>query len=125
MPASTTPRPAAAAAPFRVPLPSRRLTGLVMAAAFTILTVTGLVMYLWPPREVAMATGYTLLGMGKGAWQDIHLGVAVAFMAFGLLHVWFNGRALVSYASRSGGLGRVLVTLGLMALSAAAGALLL
>lgn len=106
----------------RLPLPSRKLTGLVMAGGFLILTVTGLVMYTWPPREVAMATHYTLLGWGKGEWQDVHLGVAVAFMAFGALHVWFNGRALASYAGKRGGVRRVLGTLALMAASAAFGA---
>lgn len=112
----------AQAARRRLPMPSRKLTGLVMAAGFAVLTVTGLVMYFWPPREVAMATKYTLLGWGKGEWQDVHLGVAVAFMAFGAVHVWLNGRALASYAARAGGGRRVLGTVVLMLAAATFGA---
>jgi hypothetical protein len=106
-------------------LPSRNQTALIMAGSFLILTVTGLVMFLWPPRAVAIATNYSLLGMGKGGWEAIHLGLSFTFMALGGLHIWLNRRALGAYMTPSKdklAIRRMLVTVALMVASGLFGA---
>lgn len=106
-------------------LPSRNQTALILGSAFLILTVTGLVMFLWPPREVAIATNYALLGMGKGGWEAIHLGVSFTFIALGAFHIWLNRRALGAYMTPSRDLlayRRIATTLVLMVASGFFGA---
>jgi hypothetical protein len=106
-------------------LPSRSQTALIMAGAFIVLTVTGLVMFLWPPREIAIATHYSLLGMGKGGWEAIHLGLSFTFIALGSVHIWWNRRALTNYVTPSKDkttLRRIAITLALMIASGFFGA---
>ena len=78
-------------------LSSRKFVTLQVALGFLMLTITGLVMFFWPPREVAMATHYALLGLGKGAWEDIHLSFSFLFIGAVVIHLWLNRRALVAY----------------------------
>lgn len=75
----------------------RKFVTLQVALGFVMLTVTGLSMFFWPPRQVAMATHYTLLGLGKGAWEDIHLTFSFLFIAAVAIHLWLNRRPLLAY----------------------------
>ena len=78
----------------------RRFVTLQVLLGFSLLTVTGLVMFLWPPREIAMATRYTLLGAGKGTWEDVHLTFSFLFLAAVGVHLWLNRRPLLAYLGK-------------------------
>lgn len=104
---------------------SRKLLGLVMAGTFLGLTFTGLVMFSWPPREVAMATHYALLGLNKGMYEALHLGMGLLFILSGALHGWLNLNALKAYAAPAkGGVPRLVSMALLVGGSMALGAVL-
>ena len=68
----------------------RRFVTLQVLLGFTLLTATGLVMFFWPPREVAMATHYTLLGAGKHTWENVHLTFSFLFIGAAGIHLDFS-----------------------------------
>lgn len=78
----------------------RRFVTLQVLLGFTLLTATGLVMFFWPPREVAMATHYTLLGAGKHTWENVHLTFSFLFIGAAGIHLWLNRRALLSHLGK-------------------------
>ncbi|MCG8510735.1 MAG: DUF4405 domain-containing protein, partial [Rhodospirillales bacterium] len=83
----------------------RSLTAFLMATGFLVATVTGIVLYVTPKGNIANWTGWTLAGLDKDAWGDVHLVTGFMFIVAGLVHLYFNWKPLKNYlvsrASRS------------------------
>ncbi len=78
----------------------RRFVTLQVALGFLVLTVTGLVMFFWPPRAGGAAAHFSLLGLGRHGWEDLHITFSFLFLAAVSLHLWLNRRALFGYFGR-------------------------
>ena len=69
---------------------SRSLIAFIVTWAFVILTVTGLVLYVVPQGRVAYWTHWSLLGLGKEQWGDVHMMFGGIFIVTGIIHLYFN-----------------------------------
>ncbi len=69
---------------------SRSLTAFIVTWAFVILTITGLVLYVVPQGRVAYWTHWSLLGLGKEQWGDVHMMFGGIFIFTGIIHLYFN-----------------------------------
>ena len=69
---------------------SRSLIAFIVTLAFLILTVTGLVLYVVPQGRVAYWTHWSLLGLGKEQWGDVHMMFGGIFIIAGIIHLYFN-----------------------------------
>jgi hypothetical protein len=70
--------------------------------------VTGIVLYFTPKGSIANWTGWTLGGLDKEAWGDVHIVTGVMFILAGLVHLYFNWKPLKNYiySKASKGLNR-------------------
>ena len=69
---------------------SRSLIAFIVTWAFVILTVTGLVLYVVPQGRVAYWTHWSLLGLGKEQWGDVHMIFGGIFIIAGIVHLYYN-----------------------------------
>ena len=69
---------------------SRSLVAFVVTWAFAILTITGLVLYVVPQGRVAYWTHWSMLGLGKEQWGDVHMMFGGVFIIAGIVHLYFN-----------------------------------
>ncbi|MDX1335263.1 MAG: DUF4405 domain-containing protein, partial [Gammaproteobacteria bacterium] len=76
---------------------SRSFTAFVVTWAFVILTITGIVLYIVPQGRVAFWTHWSLVGLGKEQWGDLHMIFGGVFIVAGVLHLWFNWKPFKKY----------------------------
>lgn len=75
----------------------RGLTSLVVALSFFVMTVSGILLYVAPRARDANWSGWTCLGLWREQWVDMHIVTSTLFVLFGLVHLYFNWRALWGY----------------------------
>lgn len=78
----------------------RAMTSLFMVWGFSLLSVTGIVLYIEPQGRIAYWTDWTLFGFTKGQWGDVHTLGGLMFLIAGLFHVYFNWKPLKGYLTR-------------------------
>jgi len=69
---------------------TRSLIAFVVTWAFGILTVTGLVLYVVPQGRVAFWTHWSLLGLSKEQWGDVHMMFGGLFIIAAIVHLYYN-----------------------------------
>lgn len=77
--------------------PTRAFIAFLVTWSFVVLTLTGLVLYVVPHGRVANWTFWTLGGLGKDGWADVHILFGAVFIVSGALHLYFNWRAFKKY----------------------------
>lgn len=75
----------------------RGLVTYLVTLSFFIMLVSGVVVFLAPSGQVARRIGWSLIGLGRAEWQTLHISFAVVFIAFGLIHLTLNWRALLHH----------------------------
>ena len=75
----------------------RSLVAFLMVTGFAVAAVTGTVLYVVPKGNIAHWTGWTLGGLDKDAWGDVHIVTGALFLVAGLLHLYFNWKPLKAY----------------------------
>lgn len=75
----------------------RALTSVLLALGFTMMALSGIMLFLSPPGRVANWTNWTLLGLRKGDWGALHLWFGVLFLAMTAVHGFFNWGPLLNY----------------------------
>ncbi len=78
---------------------TRGLTSLLTLSGFLIMAITGLVLYLVPQGRIAYWTEWTLIGMTKEQWGDVHILASIFFIVAGAFHIYFNWKPLLKYLS--------------------------
>lgn len=76
---------------------TRAFIAFLVTWSFAVMTVTGLVLYVVPHGRVAHWSFWTLGGLGKDGWADIHILFGAVFILAGSLHLYFNWPAFVRY----------------------------
>ena len=79
---------------------SRAFASFGLLWSFLAAAVSGIVMYFRPEGSVAAWSGWSVLGLDKKSWEGVHTLIVVALMAFAVLHVILNWRALWGYLRR-------------------------
>jgi hypothetical protein len=75
----------------------RGLISLLTAVSFTLMTLSGVMLYLAPRGRVANWTNWTLAGLEKEQWSDLHMTAAVLLLVAIGFHLYFNWKPLVHY----------------------------
>ena len=75
----------------------RALTSVLMTLGFTMMALSGMMLFLSPPGRVANWTNWTLLGLRKSDWGALHIWFGALFLAMTAVHVFFNWGPLMTY----------------------------
>ncbi|MCP5516436.1 MAG: DUF4405 domain-containing protein [Verrucomicrobiales bacterium] len=78
----------------------RAMISVLVAFAFALMIVTGVVLYIAPPGRVANWTDWSILALRKGEWAAMHISFGAVFLVAGIIHLIFNWRPLVGYFKR-------------------------
>ncbi len=76
---------------------TRAFIAFLVTWSFVILTVTGIVLYIVPHGRVGNWTFWTLGGLGKDGWADVHILFGAIFIVTGALHLYFNWKPFKKY----------------------------
>lgn len=75
----------------------RKFASLTAALSFVLTLVTSIVLYVTPKGRVAYWADWSLLGLTKEQWGELHLTLGTLFLAALALHVWYNWKPLINY----------------------------
>lgn len=75
----------------------RKITSLSLGFAFLIMAYTGIMLYFVPKGKVAYWSDWHLFGLSKTQYGEIHTTSMVTFLLFGILHIYYNWKPIVSY----------------------------
>ena len=75
----------------------RRIVSLSLMLLAVVLTYTGIVLYIAPQGRIAYWSDWHLLGLDKEQLGAIHTTSAFSFVILGLLHTWYNWKAILAY----------------------------
>ena len=75
----------------------RKITSLTALLSFIGMVATSLVLYIEPHGRVAYWSDWTLLGLDKTRWGDLHINMGLLFLLCLSLHIYYNWKAIVAY----------------------------
>jgi len=75
----------------------RAMTSVLIAAAFLLLVVSGVVLFVSPPGRVANWGNWRMFGLTKHEWTGVHTWFAAVFVVTAVFHLVFNLRPLMNY----------------------------
>ena len=91
----------------------RRFISLVLFLSFMLLAFSGLALYLRPEGSVASWTSWSMLGLNKKGWEEVHTLFCITFLLTATVHLAFNWKPLLHYLfgeiDRNRGIRRELV----------------
>lgn len=76
---------------------NRVMVSMMTAAAFIIMTASGIVAYVVPHGRIAYWTDWSFLGLSKTNWADIHIAGSLLFVVACFLHILYNWKPLSGY----------------------------
>lgn len=76
---------------------TRKVVSLTTFLAFVAMALTGTVLYVVPQGRIARWTGWTLAGLSKDQWSDLHIASALLFLVVGVWHTVLNWKPIVCY----------------------------
>ncbi|EFL50601.1 conserved hypothetical protein [Solidesulfovibrio fructosivorans JJ]] len=79
----------------------RKATSLVALLAFILTILTSLILYIAPQGRVAYWSDWTLWGLDKTQWGNLHVNLGTLFLAALALHAYYNWKAVTAYLSRA------------------------
>ncbi|OCC16507.1 hypothetical protein DBT_0324 [Dissulfuribacter thermophilus] len=75
----------------------RRITSLILFWSGFVLTISSIILFIEPHGRVAFWSNWTLMGLTKGQWDDLHLCIGVLFVVTSLFHMFLNWSPLITY----------------------------
>ena len=75
----------------------KKITSLSLGFSFLIMSYTGTILYFVPKGKVAYWADWHFLGLSKTQYGDIHTTSMLTFLLFGILHIYYNWKPLMSY----------------------------
>ncbi|WP_319780995.1 DUF4405 domain-containing protein [Maridesulfovibrio sp.] len=81
----------------------RKITSLTSFFSFIVLISTSLVLYIVPQGRVAYWADWTLFGLSKEQWGDIHICTGVLFLVISIMHIWLNWKPILAYLKKKAG----------------------
>lgn len=75
----------------------RKITSLTAFLSFLLMLVTSTILYIMPQGRVAYWADWTLWGLGKEQWGNLHINTGFLFLASLLLHLYYNWKPFLSY----------------------------
>ncbi len=81
----------------------RGVTSLLLALTAIVVAVSGVVLYIGPRGRVADWTGWTLLGITKDAWEELHIIMSLLIIPIALTHWFLNWSTFWAYLKKKTG----------------------
>lgn len=78
-------------------LHKKGFASLLTTFSFAVMTVSGILLFIVPQGRIAEWTDWTILGLSKSDWGNIHITTSLMFLISGAYHIWCNWRTLVNY----------------------------
>ncbi len=79
----------------------KAFTSFLLFAAFLVIVISGIMLYISPPGRIANWTNWQMLGLTKTQWTSFHIVFIVLFLVAGIFHIfYFNWKPLWSYITR-------------------------
>lgn len=75
----------------------RSVTTLILLPSFVFAAVSGIVLYIWPPKGIARKTDFTLLGGDHHVWETLHITGSLLMVAAVIVHLFMNGKVLAAH----------------------------
>ncbi len=75
----------------------RRTVSMIMLFSFILMILTSIILYIVPQGRVAYWADWRMLGLSKEQWGNLHINLGFLFLASGLIHIFYNWKAIVSY----------------------------
>jgi hypothetical protein len=75
----------------------RKIVSLNMVMSFVLLLATSVVLYIEPEGRVAYWSEWTLLGLSKTQWGNLHIVLGVMFVLGGFVHIYLNWKPILNY----------------------------
>lgn len=75
----------------------KKAVSLTLALSFLVMSYTGIMLFFTPKGKIANWTDWTLLGLSKTQYTDLHITMLFLFLATGIWHIYFNWKPLTSY----------------------------
>jgi hypothetical protein len=76
---------------------NKGLTSFFMTLGFLLLVITGIILYIVPAGRVANWVNWTLFGLTKTQWGNIHILSGFMLLIAGIFHIYFNWKPLKHY----------------------------
>lgn len=78
----------------------RGFFSLLLFTSFSLLLLTGTILYVTPQGRVAHWTGWTILGLDKEEWSAIHITLALLVLIASGFHLYYNWSIFWGYITR-------------------------
>ncbi len=75
----------------------RKFISLYMTISFIVMIVSGIILYIAPSGRIAHWSYWSMLGLTKTEWQNIHTIFTFLFVLAGLLHIIYNFKPIIHY----------------------------
>jgi len=75
----------------------RAFLSLILFFTFVLLAFSGLILYLRPEGSIARWINWRVLGLDKSGWEGVHTLFCITFMVTAVIHLFWNGKALIRY----------------------------
>ena len=75
----------------------KKITSLSLGFSFLIMSYTGVILYIAPHGRIARWLDWHFLGLDKTQYQEVHTTSMIIFLVFGILHIYYNWKPVVSY----------------------------
>ena len=75
----------------------KKITSLTLGFSFLVMAYTGTMLFLCPKGKIAYWSDWTLLGLTKEQYGNLHMTSMFVFLIFGILHIYYNWHPIVSY----------------------------
>lgn len=79
----------------------KKAVSLTLALSFLIMSYTGIMLFLAPKGKIAYWTDWTLLGLSKTQYTDLHITSMFVLLVFAIWHIYYNWKPLTSYLKNS------------------------
>ncbi|MEA1955545.1 MAG: DUF4405 domain-containing protein [Campylobacterota bacterium] len=75
----------------------KKISSLSLGFSFLIMSYTGVILFFVPKGKIAYWVDWHLFGLTKSQYGEIHTTSMLVFLLFGILHIYFNFKPIVSY----------------------------
>ena len=75
----------------------KKAVSLTLALSFIVMGYTGIMLFFTPRGKIANWTDWTLLGLSKTQYTDLHITSMFLFLAVSIWHIYYNWKPLTSY----------------------------
>jgi hypothetical protein len=75
----------------------RKITSLTALLSFILMLVTSVILYIVPQGRVAYWADWSLMGLDKTQWGDVHINMGLLFLLSIGLHIYYNWKAILAY----------------------------